>query len=121
MARLIWVTKKAPVPALFGMNFQAVSVGEKLIEKGVYGGYTDAAADPTPSLISEFTFVDGAIGQMVQALKSQNLLDSTTIIITAKHGQSPIAPSASCRSRAIQEITELRRPIFSPRRVSSRR
>ena len=74
------------------MNFQAVSVGEKLIEKGVYGGYTDAAADPTPSLISEFTFVDGAIGQMVQALKSQNLLDSTTIIITAKHGQSPIDP-----------------------------
>ena len=37
--------------------------------------------------------MDGAIGQMVSALRSQNLLDSTTIIITAKHGQSPIDPN----------------------------
>ena len=83
----------APVPVVFGMNFQAVSVGEKLIENGVYGGYTDAAGDATPALTSEFTFVDGAIGQMVQALKNQGLLDSTTIIITSKHGQSPIDPN----------------------------
>ena len=83
----------APVPTIFGMNFQAVSVGEKLIENGVKGGYTDAAADPTPSLESEITFVDAAIGQMVSALKNQGLLDSTTIIITAKHGQSPIDPN----------------------------
>ena len=33
-------TSTAPVPTIFGMNFQAVSVGEKLIEKGVFGGYT---------------------------------------------------------------------------------
>ncbi len=83
----------APVPTVFGMNFQAVSVGEKLIENGVKGGYTDNAADPTPELQSEITFVDGAIGEMVQALKSQGLLDSTTIIVTAKHGQSPIDPN----------------------------
>ncbi len=74
------------------MNFQAVSVGQKLIENGVKGGYTDAAGDPTPELLSEITFVDGAIGEMVQALKSQNLLEATTIIITARHGQSPIDP-----------------------------
>ena len=49
---------KAPVPAIFGMNFQAVSVGQKLIENGVKGGYTDAAGDPTPELASEITFVD---------------------------------------------------------------
>jgi hypothetical protein len=83
----------APVPVIFGMNFQSVSVGEKLIENGVKGGYTDGAADPTPALESEITFVDAAIGQMVQALKQQNLLDATTIIITAKHGQSPIDPN----------------------------
>ena len=83
----------APVPVVFGMNFQAVSVGEKLIENGVYGGYTDAAADPTAALTSEITFVDGAIGQMVQALKNQGLLNSTTIIVTSKHGQSPIDPN----------------------------
>jgi hypothetical protein len=86
-------TSNAPVPVLFGMNFQAVSVGEKLIEGGtVFGGYTGAAGDPTAELASEIKFVDAAIGQMVSALRSQNLLDSTTIIITAKHGQSPIDP-----------------------------
>ncbi len=85
-------TIRAPVPVVFGMNFQAVSVGQKLIENGVYGGYQDAAGNPTPKLLSEITFVDGAIGQMVQALQQQNLLNSTTIIITAKHGQSPIDP-----------------------------
>src|ERR1700726_728171 len=80
----------APVPAIFGMNFQAVSVGQKLIENGVKGGYTDAAGDPTPSMLGEIQFVDDAIGQMVAALKHRGLLESTTIIITAKHGQSPI-------------------------------
>jgi hypothetical protein len=79
-----------PVPAIFGMNFQAVSVGEKLIENGVKGGYTDAAGDPTPTMLSEIEFVDAAIGQMVTALENDHLLDSTAIIITAKHGQSPI-------------------------------
>jgi hypothetical protein len=83
-------TAAAPVPVIFGMNFQAVSVGEKLIEHGVFGGYTDAAGDPTPSMLGEIQFVDAAIGQMVAALQSQDLLRSTTIIITAKHGQSPI-------------------------------
>ena len=37
--------------------------------------------------------MDAAIGQMVEALENEHLLDSTTIIITAKHGQSPIDPN----------------------------
>jgi arylsulfatase A-like enzyme len=72
------------------MNYQAVSVGQKLITGGVKGGYTDAAGDPTPSMLGEIQFVDATIGQMVSALQTQGLLDSTAIIITAKHGQSPI-------------------------------
>ena len=83
-------TSQAPVPTIFGMNFQAVSVGQKLIEKGVKGGYTDAAGTPTFNMKSEILFVDAAIGQMVEELKDKGLLDSTLIIITAKHGQSPI-------------------------------
>jgi arylsulfatase A-like enzyme len=82
--------RRAPVPTIFGMNFQAVSVGQKLIEDGVKGGYTDAAGTPTPAMLSAITFVDASIGNMVTALKTQGLLDSTLIIITAKHGQSPI-------------------------------
>jgi hypothetical protein len=85
-------TSRAPVPNIFGMNFQAVSVGQKLIEKGVKGGYADAAGTPSPNLQSAITFVDDAIGQMVTALKQQGLLNSTLVIITAKHGQSPIDP-----------------------------
>ena len=81
---------KAKVPTIFGMNFQAVSVGQKLIEKGVKGGYTDAAGTPTPKMMDEIMFVDASIDKMVDELKSRNLLDSTLIIITAKHGQSPI-------------------------------
>ena len=83
-------TSRAPVPSIFGMNFQAVSVGQKLIENGVKGGYTDAAGTVTPNLKTEIVFVDDAIGQMVRELKKQSLLDSTLVIITAKHGQSPI-------------------------------
>ena len=83
----------APVPVIFGMNFQAVSVGQKLIENGVKGGYMNAAGDPMPNMLNEIEFADAAIGQMVTALKNQGLFDSTTIIITAKHGQSPIDPN----------------------------
>ncbi len=82
----------APVPMLFGMNFQAVSVGEKLIEKSLSltGGYLDSEGTPTPSLLSEIQFVDYSIGQMVAALKSSGVYSSTLIVITAKHGQSPV-------------------------------
>ncbi|HEX2662615.1 MAG TPA: alkaline phosphatase family protein [Candidatus Acidoferrum sp.] len=90
----------APVPVIFGMNFQAVSVGEKLIEPksairtdANSGGYEDASGKPRPIMVAQIQFVDAAIGQMVAALKQQGLLDSTTIIITAKHGQSPVDPN----------------------------
>ena len=88
------------VPAIFGMNFQAVSVGQKLISPpsatrtdSNTGGYKDAQGTPRPKMQAEIEFVDAAIGQMVSALKSQRLLQSTTIIITAKHAQSPIDPN----------------------------
>ncbi len=82
-----------PVPSVFGMNFQVVSVGQKLIEKNVgTGGYLDAAGTPTRELLGEIEFVDASIGEMVTELKNRGLYDSTLMIITAKHGQSPIDP-----------------------------
>src|SRR5262249_2921433 len=45
---------------------------------------------PTAQMAAEIKFVDAAIGQMVSELKNQGLLDSTLIIVTAKHGQSPV-------------------------------
>jgi hypothetical protein len=86
--------KRAQTPNIFGMNFQAVSVGQKLIEKGVAtGGYMDAAGTPTASLLSEIEFVDDTIGQMVNKIKDRGLYEQTLIVITAKHGQSPIDPN----------------------------
>jgi hypothetical protein len=81
------------VPNLFGMNFQAVSVGQKLLESGVgNGGYLDAVGTPSELLTQEIQFVDASIGEMVNDLKDTGELDSTLIVITAKHGQGPIDP-----------------------------
>lgn len=86
---------RAPVPNILGMNFQAVSVGQKLIEKAVgeTGGYLDSIGTPTPSLLGEMEFVDAAIGTWVEHLKANGLLESTMVVITSKHGQSPIDSS----------------------------
>ncbi|MGH9516481.1 MAG: alkaline phosphatase family protein [Terriglobales bacterium] len=88
-------TRRTRVPTIFGMNFQAVSVGQKLIElsNGVTGGYLDAAGTPSEALLGEFKFVDASIAAFVKELKARDLYDSTLIVITAKHGQSPIDPS----------------------------
>ena len=85
---------KGKVPTIFGMNFQAVSVGQKLNEKSdsTRGGYLDAGGTPSAALLSEIQYVDDSIGQVVNAIRDNGLYDSTLIIITAKHGQSPIDP-----------------------------
>ncbi|HTU35059.1 MAG TPA: alkaline phosphatase family protein, partial [Candidatus Acidoferrum sp.] len=45
------------------------------------------------SLVSEIEFVDMSIGMMVAELRTHGLLDSTLVVITAKHGQSPVDSS----------------------------
>jgi arylsulfatase A-like enzyme len=74
------------------MNFQVVSVGQKLIEKSIAttGGYLDNEGRPTQALLGEIQFADAGIGRMVDALKNRGLLEQTLIVISAKHGQSPI-------------------------------
>ena len=98
-------TSETTVPIIFGMNFQAVSIGQKLIYQrhgGVpplpllyssKGGYLDSKGTVSKSLRQEIMFVDRSIGMMVSELKKQGLLDSTLIVITAKHGQSPVDSS----------------------------
>jgi hypothetical protein len=85
---------RRPVPKVFGMNFQVVSVGQKLIEKSlpttVIGGYLDNIGTPSPALLSEIQFADDSIGKMVAALKNRGRYQSTLIVISAKHGQNPI-------------------------------
>ena len=86
--------RPAQIPAVFGMNFQSVYTGQILIEPNLgVGGYQNAAAVPSPELVSEIEYVDIATGKLVSALKEAGIYDSTLIIITAKHGMSPIDPN----------------------------
>src|SRR5260370_40433117 len=81
-------SKAAPFPNILGMTFQEVSVGQKL----PVGGYEDGAGNPTALLVGEISHVNHSLGRMVAALKAEHALQSTLIIISAKHGQSPIDP-----------------------------
>lgn len=96
----------AGVPAVFGMNFQAVSVGQKLAKDnkdgsctsdagslvGQPGGYLDGSGSPTPVLSYALDQTDAALASMIQGLKAAHIYASTLFIVTAKHGQSPINP-----------------------------
>jgi hypothetical protein len=83
----------AQIPVLFGMNFQAVYIGQSVNEPTVGpGGYQNAAAVPSTQLLNEIEFVDNSIGQIVNALKAAGLYNNTLLIVT-KHGESPIDPA----------------------------
>jgi hypothetical protein len=94
-------------PTVFGMNFQAVSVGQKLsidnkaggctadtdpMINGQPGGYLDGTGAPTAVLSFALNYVDGALGRMIKGLKAAGIYDSTLFIVSAKHGQTPINP-----------------------------
>jgi hypothetical protein len=86
--------KAAEVPALFGMNFQSVYIGESVLEPGVgKGGHENAAGLPSSALLSEIEFVDASIGSIVQALQQAGIYNNTLLIISAKHGGSPVDTS----------------------------
>jgi hypothetical protein len=102
---------KVGTPAIFGMNFQAISVAEKIrstpanLIKNANGSYTTSAPQaggyqlvngklvPGPVLSSALDFVDAQLGRMVAEVGKDDLAGSTTIIVTAKHGQSPQNPT----------------------------
>ena len=84
----------APVPNLFGMNFQAVSVAQKY----ALGGITllpDGSTAPSTILEAAIQHTDASIGEIVAALQNTGdgrgatLWNSTDLILTAKHGQDP--------------------------------
>jgi hypothetical protein len=77
-------TRRAPVPTLFGMNMQVVNVAQKL------AGYLDPDGAPSRGLAEAMSDCDALLGQMVHALRAQHLLESTLVVITAKHGNAPL-------------------------------
>ncbi len=75
-------------PTLFGLNFQAVSVAQKL------AGYADAAGTPGAAVADALAHTDASLGKLVAALEAAGLSRRTVVIVSAKHGQSPIDPAA---------------------------
>lgn len=102
---------KAGTPAILGMNFQTVSVAQKIrstpttLIHNPDGSYTTSAPEaggyawvkgqlvPGPVLSSALDYVDAQLGRMVVSIQKAGLTDKTTIIVTAKHGQSPQDPN----------------------------
>jgi hypothetical protein len=82
-------TNAAPVPAIFGMNFQAVNAAKK----DIGGAYVDSFSTPTASMTGALNYVDGALARMLAELKTNKLDNSTAIIVTAKHGETPLDPA----------------------------
>src|SRR5262249_10786271 len=75
------------VPTILGMNSQAVSVGQKLPA----GGYFDPlGTTPSAGLADALAHTDHSLGKMIDALHEGGIFENTLIIISAKHGQSPI-------------------------------
>jgi hypothetical protein len=100
-------TQKLGTPAILGMNFQTVSVAEKVdspstLTKNPDGTYTEGPTElagylpgtttPGPLLSSAFDYVNAQLQRMVDTIQADGLASSTAIIITAKHGQSPQDP-----------------------------
>ncbi len=101
---------KVGVPAILGMNFQAVSVAEKVdspgtITKNADGSYTVGPTElagyhpgtttPRPLLAGALDYVNAQLRRMVDTIRRNGLASSTAIIVTAKHGQSPQNPLAA--------------------------
>jgi hypothetical protein len=90
-------TRKVGTPAIFGLNFQSISTAQKLpASDGLEGGYT-AKNVPGPLLTKNLDFVNAQIGALTSEIAERHLADSTTIVLSAKHGQSPTDPTALTR------------------------
>ncbi|MGI8677752.1 MAG: alkaline phosphatase family protein [Jatrophihabitans sp.] len=94
-------------PAIFGMNFQTVSTAQKLpTSDGMTGGYLPNGT-PGPLLRSALTYIDTQVASLQQRLATAGLTKSTTIILSAKHGQSPTNPDALRRVNDNAIITNI--------------
>ncbi len=93
-------TQSAPVPSIFEMNFQAVSVAQKALAGGINNAGNVAnnprAIGATPPIGPSSVFADAlqhtdaSIGKILAAIKSNpQLAGNTLVVLVAKHGQDP--------------------------------
>lgn len=91
-------THKVGTPAVLGMNFQTVSTAQKLpFSDGLKGGYLPGGTEPGPLLVRALNFINTSVQSMLNHIAADGLASSTTVVLTAKHGQSPTDPSTLTR------------------------
>ena len=90
------------VPTLFGLNFQALSVAQKLAKNNRtndggnasapfrIGGYYDGLGTPSMNVSNALLNTDLGLSNIVAALQANNLFNWTYIVLTSKHGQGPM-------------------------------
>ena len=96
---------KVGTPAIFGMNFQTVSTAQKLPTSvtatsgttTLPGGYQPGGQVPGPVLSGALDYVNANIGTLLTSIHTAGLDDSTVVVLSAKHGQSPQDPNALLR------------------------
>jgi len=84
-------------PALFGMSFIAVNTAQKDVASGGIDNF-DGNNIVNPGLADALNRTDESVARIVNALKTANLYDSTLILLTAKHGQSPRVNTSNVQS-----------------------
>ncbi|KAG0050583.1 hypothetical protein BGZ83_004641 [Gryganskiella cystojenkinii] len=70
--------KHVGIPSIMGGNFQVVSVAQK------------ANGEPSAQFEAGLQHTDASLGRIVAGLKAAKIENETVIIVSAKHGQSPI-------------------------------
>ena len=98
-------TTQVGTPAIFGMNFQTVSTAQKLPSSdGLAGGYLPGTDTPGPLVSRALNYINAKLTAMASELQARGLSGSTAIILSAKHGQSPIDPLKLTRINDAQLI-----------------
>lgn len=92
-----WLQNTTDIPAILGMNFQTVSVAEKggggeLNGIPAYGFAADGLILLEP-MVEALDFVDAALGSFFDSIDASGITDTTLVIVSAKHGQSPMDAS----------------------------
>ena len=83
-------TQSVGEPGIFGMNFQTVSTAQKLpASDGLAGGYLADGVTPGPLLTKALDYINAQVGRMTDAIAKTPDAKKTTVILSAKHGQSP--------------------------------
>ena len=77
-------TRKIGIPKLMGVTLITVNVAQKL------AGYKDTDATPTAGVTQAMDYLDAQMARIDGALEQAGIADTTAIILSAKHGNTPI-------------------------------